>query len=117
MKARAFASVGLMAAIGLAAMAVGGLPASAASTVKTFADCSTCPDMIVIPHGAFMMGSPSSEMYRGAETQHRVTIPSFALGKHEVTFAQWDACVADGGCGGFRPDDHGWEGEISLSSG
>ena len=108
MKARAFASVGLMAAIGLAAMAVGGLPASAASTVKTFADCSTCPDMIVIPHGAFMMGSPSSEMYRGAETQHRVTIPSFALGKHEVTFAQWDACVADGGCGGFRPDDHGW---------
>ena len=27
------------------------------------------------------------------------------MGKHEVTFAQWDACVADGGCGGYTPDD------------
>jgi hypothetical protein len=25
-----------------------------------------------------------------------------------VTFAEWDACVADGGCKGYRPDDEGW---------
>jgi len=25
-----------------------------------------------------------------------------------VTFAEWDACVADGGCGGYKPDDEGW---------
>jgi formylglycine-generating enzyme required for sulfatase activity len=25
-----------------------------------------------------------------------------------VTFAEWDACVADGGCKGYRPDDRGW---------
>jgi formylglycine-generating enzyme required for sulfatase activity len=25
-----------------------------------------------------------------------------------VTFAQWDACVAAGGCGGYRPEDQGW---------
>lgn len=65
--------------------------------------------MMVVPSGEFTMGSPPSELYRGAETQHRVTISSpFALGKHEVTFAQWDACVADGGCGGAKPDDQGW---------
>ena len=23
-------------------------------------------------------------------------------------FAQWDACVSDGGCGGHKPDDQGW---------
>jgi len=64
--------------------------------------------MVPIPAGEFTMGSPPSELYRGAETQHRVTIPAFALGKYEVTFAQWDACVSDGGCGGHKPDDQGW---------
>ena len=35
-----------------------------------------------------------------------MTIPApFAVGKYEVTFAEWDACVAGGGCEGFRPDD------------
>ena len=39
-----------------------------------------------------------------------VSIPgaSFRMGKYEVTFAQWDACVADGGCVGHMPDDEGW---------
>ena len=39
---------------------------------------------------------------------HQVTIPeSLAVGKYEVTFAEWDACVSAGGCG-RRPDDEGW---------
>ena len=33
---------------------------------------------------------------------------SFAVGVFEVTFAEWNACVSDGGCGGYRPDDEGW---------
>ena len=37
----------------------------------------------------------------------RVTVPAFRLGKYEVTFAQWDACVADGGCNGYTSDDEG----------
>ena len=37
-----------------------------------------------------------------------MTVPPFKLGKYEVTFAQWDACVADGGCGDYRPDDKSW---------
>ena len=31
----------------------------------------------------------------------------FAVGKFEVTFAEWDACVAAGGCK-HKPDDQGW---------
>ena len=37
-----------------------------------------------------------------------VSIPAFTSSAHEVTFAEWDACVAAGGCGGYRPDDKGW---------
>jgi formylglycine-generating enzyme required for sulfatase activity len=81
---------------------------SAAPAPKSFADCSNCPEMVVIPSGTFTMGSPPTEMYRGSEAQHRVTVPSFALGRYEVTFVQWEACVADGGCGGLEPDDYGW---------
>ena len=64
--------------------------------------------MVSIPAGEFAMGSPGTELLRGLETQHRVTIPSFALGKYEVTFAQWDACVAGGGCKGPAALDEGW---------
>ena len=56
------------------------------------------------------MGSPATEAGRHADEQQRsVTIAApFAVGVHEVTFAEWDACVAGGGCGGHRPDDGGW---------
>ena len=53
------------------------------------------------------MGSPPSEQQ--AEAQHRVTIAyPFAVGKFEVTFDEWEACVKEGGCGGYRPSDQGW---------
>jgi formylglycine-generating enzyme required for sulfatase activity len=57
-----------------------------------------------------MMGSPSSEQGRFSnEKQHEVIISQpFAIGKYEVTFAEWDACVAGGGCGGYHPSDEGW---------
>jgi len=72
-----------------------------------FKDCADCPQMVVIPAGEFTMGSPPSE--QGAEAQHRVTIAApFAVSKFEITFQEWDACAADGGCGGYRPDDQGW---------
>jgi formylglycine-generating enzyme required for sulfatase activity len=72
-----------------------------------FSDCPLCPPMVVMPAGEFTMGSPPAEL--GAETQHRVAIVApFAIGKFEITFDEWDACVSDGGCGGYRPDDEGW---------
>ena len=38
----------------------------------------------------------------------RIPGQSFAASRTEVTFAQWDACVAAGGCNGYRPSDAGW---------
>jgi formylglycine-generating enzyme required for sulfatase activity len=76
-----------------------------------FKDCDVCPEMVVVPAGSFTMGSPPSETgrYDDEGPQHRVTIAkAFAVGKFEVTFAEWDACVAGGGCDGYRPGDQGW---------
>jgi formylglycine-generating enzyme required for sulfatase activity len=76
-----------------------------------FKDCAECPAMVVVPAGSYTMGSPASEAGRANDEspQHRVAIPrALAVGKYEVTFAEWDACVSDGGCGGYRPPDNGW---------
>jgi formylglycine-generating enzyme required for sulfatase activity len=75
-----------------------------------FRECDNCPEMVVAPAGSFTMGSPASELQRSTgEEQVRVTIAQpFAAGKFAVTFDQWDACVADGGCNGYRPADEGW---------
>ncbi|MDB5459881.1 MAG: hypothetical protein JWO72_1622 [Caulobacteraceae bacterium] len=97
-----------LAAHGRAQTATASKPATRAPAPATITDCSTCPDMVVLPAGEFMMGSPPTEKFRGAEAPHRVTIPAFAVSKFEITFAQWDACVAGGGCNGQRPDDHRW---------
>jgi len=78
---------------------------------RKFIGCDVCPEMVVVPAGSFMMGSPSSEAGRDDDEDpvHRVTIAySFAVGVFEVSFAQWDACVSDGGCNGYSPDDAGW---------
>ena len=76
-----------------------------------FRDCPDCPEMVVVPAGSFMMGSPPEEEggprseQRLERPQHRVDFAApFAIGLFEVTFEQWDACLADGGCGGYRPE-------------
>jgi formylglycine-generating enzyme required for sulfatase activity len=75
--------------------------------VTEFRDCAGCPHMMVIPAGEFTMGSPPAEQQ--AEAQHRVTIAApFAVGKFEITFDEWDACVRDDGCSNIRPNDEGW---------
>ena len=75
-----------------------------------FHDCLVCPELIEIPPEKFYMGSKAGEVGRGAEEGplHQVTISrQFAIGRYEVTFAQWDACADDGGCQ-HRPEDRGW---------
>ena len=73
----------------------------------TLRDCPECPEMVVVPEGSFMMGSTSG--HGDERPVHRVTFARpFAVGVYEVTFAEWDACVSDGGCGGYRPSDRGW---------
>jgi formylglycine-generating enzyme required for sulfatase activity len=52
-------------------------------------------DMVLIPAGKFMMGSPESETGRGSnETQHEVTLTKpYYMGKYEVTQEQWEAVM------------------------
>ena len=51
-----------------------------------FRDCPLCPEVVVVPPGSIMMGS-GSDYQRDPEV--RVTISSpFAVGVHEVTFAE-----------------------------
>ena len=77
---------------------------------QRFRDCPECPEMVVVPSGTFLMGAPESELRSEDDDRpvHGVSVPSFAAGVYEVTFAEWDACVATGGCGGYSPGDHGW---------
>lgn len=58
---------------------------------QTFRDCTQCPEMVVVPGGAFMMGAPDDEVGRavGETPQRRVTIGKFAVGKFDVTRGQW----------------------------
>ncbi len=77
---------------------------------RSFRDCPLCPEMVTVPAGEFLMGSPGSERGRDPNEgpQHRVVFAQpFAAGKFEVTFAEWDACVAEGGCA-QKPGDEGW---------
>ena len=77
---------------------------------EVFKDCSFCPEMVVVPAGSFMMGSPESEKGRNKTEgpQRKVTIAkAFAVGKFEVTFAQWEACRSSGECK-HGPGDQNW---------
>ncbi len=84
---------------------------AAGAPVGAFRDCEACPYLVVAPAGAFAIGSPASEAARTYDEYvvSDIEMPAaFAIGAHEVTFGQWDACVADGGCRGYRPSDVGW---------
>jgi formylglycine-generating enzyme required for sulfatase activity len=69
---------------------------------ESFRECAKdCPEMVVVPAGEFMMGSAADERdhYDNEDPLHRVTIARpLAVSKFEVTFEQWDACVANGAC-------------------
>jgi formylglycine-generating enzyme required for sulfatase activity len=70
--------------------------------LESFRDCAKdCPEMIVIPAGEFTMGPSADEKARfGDQSQpHQVTIARpLAVSRFDVTFADWDICVAAGGC-------------------
>jgi formylglycine-generating enzyme required for sulfatase activity len=71
-----------------------------------FRDCQQCPEMVVIRPGTFSMGEQG---HTREMPMHQVTIGYlFAAGRFDVTFDEWDACAADGGCGMYRPNDNGW---------
>ena len=100
---------------GLAKLRLGEVRGSALGDGQVFSDILKSggqgPEMIVIPAGRFRMGclNDDGDCFGSEKPVHDVTIPApFALSVYEVTFDEWDACVADGGCGGYRPSDGGW---------
>lgn len=97
----------------LPAYAMGQVPATEpplASTPEPFSffkDCETCPQLVALPAGEFIMGS--DERHKAENPAHSVTInKAFAIGRYEVTFDEWKACFDAGACGDEMPDDHGW---------
>ncbi len=53
-------------------------------------------EMVFIPGGTFLMGSPETEKSRQKNEgpQHEVTLELFLMGKYQVTQAQWQAVAA-----------------------
>ena len=82
----------------------GELPYKAGDIIQ---DCPECPKMVYIPAGSFRMGDIQGGGQSNERPVHRVSIKAFLLGQTEVTFAQWDACVAAGGCS-HKPSDSSW---------
>src|SRR5262249_44223697 len=69
-----------------------------------FKECTNCPEMVVVPSGSFMMGSPENEVGRNSAEgpQRLVTIATpFAVAKFEITAVEWVACAAHDGCQGI----------------
>jgi formylglycine-generating enzyme required for sulfatase activity len=106
-------SIWLVAPLGYAQTKLGqpasASPPGAASSIpepgETFRDCPDCSEMVVVPEGEFKMGSGDSI---NEKPEHRVVIANpFAIGRREITFAEWDACFAAGGCK-YEPNDRGW---------
>jgi formylglycine-generating enzyme required for sulfatase activity len=84
--------------------------------LSTLSDCddgSVCPEMVILPKGEFVMGSPPGEAGRFSdETQRTVRVGAFAIAKYPVTRRQWRAFVEathhrapDGSCA-YAPTDH-----------
>ena len=96
------ASFRLFAATGPNLLTVEEERLKAATPGSAFKECAHgCPVMIVVPAGNFLMGSPETEAGRSINEgpQHQVTIAEpLAVSKFEVTFEEWDACVAAAAC-------------------
>lgn len=106
---RDFAFLSFVAGLALAAVVLEAGAESQRTPFSTFKDCATCPEMIVIPPGRFRMGDLNGGGMHWELPVHDAHIDyNFAVGMYELTFAEWDACESDGGCGNYRLIDWGW---------
>lgn len=79
---------------------------------RTFKDCEQCPLMVSLPPGTANLGAGENEAEArpNEKPQRPVTFTDmFAIGVTEVTFTEWQACVASGGCA-KTPSNNGWGG-------
>ena len=108
------------------------VPTSGRAPGTVLRDCPECPEMVVIPAGSFTMGSSAEEKSWAAShggsmeavadeaPQHLVSLPSFALGKYDVTRGEYAAFVREtryppgDGCGRGRAIFK-WEKDAKLN--
>lgn len=87
------APLALLALLTASAWAQAGTPKPG----TVFTDCEKdCPEMVVLPTGSFMMGTPDDEVGRQADEGplHKVTFTKpFAISRFPITFAEWDAFI------------------------
>ncbi len=65
---------------------------------EVFNDCGSCPEMVVVPGGTFLIGSPKGEQLRERHEgpQKKISIArNFAIGKYEISFGQFKEFVKD----------------------
>jgi formylglycine-generating enzyme required for sulfatase activity len=86
-----------------------------AGKTEWFKDHEHGPEMVVIPSGSFMMGSPDDEPERSNnESHHNVTIAhSFAVARHAVTRGQFAAFIDNSG---YIGGDGSWPGFVQEMS-
>lgn len=91
---------------------------------SVFRDCAECPEMAIVPAGHFIMGSSPAEKSWAAShgttmgsvadeaPRHNVSLPSFAMGKYDVTRGEYAAFVRETGhstSDGCGRDSFKWE--------
>ena len=76
-------------------------------TAAAWRDCADAPEMVRLRGGNFRMGDIDSTGSSAERPAREVSVNGFAISRYEVTFDEWDACVAAGGCK-TRPDDLGF---------
>jgi formylglycine-generating enzyme required for sulfatase activity len=69
-------------------------------------DGSLGPEMVLIPAGSFRMGDIQGSGESDEQPVHQVSVNKFAMGKYEVSFAEYDKFAED--TGRKKPDDEGW---------
>jgi len=81
------------------------------ATLPAFRDCETCPEMVDLPGGSFLMGSSEDEdgHYPIEGPRHDVSVAAFALGRYEVTRGEFARFIEEtghetGACTYWRPE-------------
>jgi len=76
---------------------------------SVFRDCPECPEIVIVPAGTFIMGSsPAEKSWAASQVgsadgvadeapQHSVSLPSFGIGKYDVTRDEYAAFVRETG--------------------
>ena len=76
-----------------------------------FRECDMCPVMAVVPAGSNLIGSPNDESGRSGNEGPQQPVAfraAFAVSRTEISFEEYLACIAEGGCTSDRPGDYGW---------